>query len=169
MNCPFCGGEMQEGALELRLSPTDELRWVPPGGGGPPEGPRESETEETAVELLKRAAGALTRKPWDAEHAVDLAPHFGKRSASAVLLTGARYLENAWYCPACEKAICVFDRATERIPLESPEGEPVRFQVETLAPEQKIDLPQNDTWVRRDDPWEKKGPFSKQKKPDWEK
>ncbi len=88
--CPFCGGEMRPGGmyLSLRLQHADPIRWVPLEGG--------------------------FYAPWDADGAVTLNGTLEAQAADRPLaeqLFASFPQAEAWYCPACEKAVAVFQKA----------------------------------------------------------
>ncbi len=99
MRCPFCGAEMEPG--ELRLTGASargtalvepDAAWVPPPG--------------------RNAKGRLTR---DGGQAKPLALELGQKTLRETLgltpdvWSDRFYLQNAWYCETCRRAICVFE------------------------------------------------------------
>ena len=153
--CPFCGGEMRPGGLYLSLRP-QPIRWVPADGAG--------------------------YAPWDADAAITLS---GTLEAQADARPLAEQLfssfpqADAWYCPACQKAVAVFQKAESfDDPFDDPfptvpNGHfPTEAEVMASLREDKPGgkaEPAPEPKPRPDrDPWDKGGPFRGKKKPDWE-
>ena len=87
-----------------------------------------------------------------------------------MLLSGNICYEGAWYCPKCEKALWLLERAREDWEWPEPEEE---SQKDAPRPPETVPSPKTEAPSRRpkprDDPWEEKGFFGRRKKPDWEK
>lgn len=178
MNCPFCGEELREGALQTQ-KPRDQVtyHWVPPVSGNPPAPDPAEDTPSPVRKLLKKAPPAAqaavdraeqlwNREDWDVKQAVALTPQESERGWKDVLFTGKLYFRNTWYCPKCEKALCVFDKAEDtpqNAYLDQTEP-PEPPQTPPPPPKSKEDGRRDRP---KDDPWEKKGLF--RKKPDWER
>lgn len=149
--CPFCGGEMRPGGLYLPLRP-QSIRWVPADGDG--------------------------YAPWDADAAITLN---GTLEAQADARPLAEQLfssfpqADAWYCPACQKAIAVFQKAasfSDPFPNVSNGLFPTEAEVMASFREDKSGGKPEPTSEPKPrpgrDPWDKGGPFRRKKKPDWE-
>lgn len=190
MKCPFCGEEMREGALQTKEPSRVDLhayQWLPPAAEDEPDPlswtPQPVKdllrmAPKSAQDLLDRAERRWKTETWDKEKAVPMSPVLGKRGLSDSLLSGNVYFENAWYCPMCEKVLCLFEREKEWLPQStdtdqagdrspaSPEREPEKPAPHPPPPDP---APPSRRPGPRDDPWEKRGLFGRRKKPDWEK
>ena len=169
MKCPFCGEDMVPGAMQTkRVRSMDwEYRWLPPAEEAPETGGREA-LPEPARALLDKVERSWKVSAWDEEKAVELRPaKEGKQGLEGLLLSGNICYEGAWYCPRCEKALWLLERARE-----GPGGGEREEKGEEPAPPEPVPAPRADPPVRRpkprDDPWEEKGFFGRRKKPDWE-
>ena len=172
MKCPFCGEEMVPGAMQTkRVRIMDwEYRWLPPAEEAPETGGRES-LPEPARALLDKVERHWKVSGWDEEKAVELRPaKEGEQGLEGVLLSGNICYEGAWYCPKCEKALWLLERAREDPEWPEPEE---KAQEDEPRPPETVPSPKTEVpsrWPKpRDDPWEEKGFFGRRKKPDWEK
>ena len=172
MKCPFCGEDMIWGAMQTkRVRSIDwEYRWLPPAEEEPEPGGRERLPESAQV-LLDRVERRWKVPGWDEKRAVELCPvKEGVQGLEGVFLSGNICYEGAWYCPKCEKALWLLERARED--SEWPEEEEKTAGNQSQAPE-PVPRPSPERPHRRpkpkDDPWEEKGLFGRRKKPDWEK
>ena len=170
MKCPFCGEDMVPGAMQTkRVRAMDwEYRWLPPAEEAPETGGRES-LPEPARALLDKVERHWKVSGWDEEKAVELRPaKEGEQGLEGMLLSGNICYEGAWYCPKCEKALWLLERAPEGPAWLEPEE-----KRDEPAPPEPVSAPKAEPPVRRpkprDDPWEEKGFFGRRKKPDWEK
>ena len=115
MKCPFCGEDMVPGAMQTkRVRSMDwEYRWLPPAEEAPETGGRES-LPEPARALLGKVERHWKVSGWDEEKAVELRPaKEGEQGLEGMLLSGNICYEGAWYCPKCEKALWLLERAPE--------------------------------------------------------
>lgn len=172
MKCPFCGEDMVPGAMQTkRVRSIDwEYRWLPPAEETPETGGRES-LPEPARALLDKVERSWKVSAWDEEKAVELRPvKEGEQGLEGLLLSGNICYEGAWYCPKCEKALWLLERAPEGPAWLEPEE---RAEEKETPPPETAGVPQAPPPSRRpkprDDPWEEKGFFGRRKKPDWEK
>ncbi|MCC2258675.1 PF20097 family protein [Intestinimonas sp. CLA-AA-H199] len=172
MKCPFCGEDMVPGAMQTkRVRIMDwEYRWLPPAEEGPEQVGRES-LPEPARALLDKVERHWKVSGWDEEKAVELRPaKEGEQGLEGVLLSGNICYEGAWYCPKCEKALWLLERAREDSEWPEPEEE---SQKDEPRPPETVPSPKTEAPSRRpkprDDPWEEKGFFGRRKRPDWEK
>lgn len=153
--CPFCGGEMRPGGLYLPLRP-QPIRWVPADGAG--------------------------YAPWDADAAITLSGTLEARADARPLaeqLFSSFPQADAWYCPACQKAVAFFQKAESfDDPFDDPfpnvpnglfptEAEVMASLREDKPGEKPEPAPEPRPRPGRD-PWDKGGPFRRKKKPDWE-
>ena len=189
MKCPFCGEDMRYGAIQTMRPQSGalrgwEYRWVPPADRVAPPAPKRQEAGipvlQELQELAEQAGDRWKQGPWAVDAAVELTPSYGDERSLRDKFDGLVYMEDAWYCPKCEKAVCVFDRAPPPVP---------RIDVETALEKYAAAARENPTDVDspvpppppapkpkpaprtspRDDPWQEKGLFRRRKKPDWEK
>lgn len=172
MKCPFCGEDMVPGAMQTkRVRSIDwEYRWLPPAEEAPEAGGRES-LPEPARALLDKVERSWKVSGWDEEKAVELRPvKEGEQGLEGLLLSGNICYEGAWYCPKCEKALWLLERASEGPAWLEPEE---KAEEKETPPPETAGVPQAPPPSRqpkpRDDPWEEKGFFGRRKKPDWEK
>lgn len=172
MKCPFCGEDMVPGAMQTkRVRSMDwEYRWLPPAEEAPETGGRES-LPEPARALLDKVERHWKVSGWDEEKAVELRPaKEGEQGLEGVLLSGNICYEGAWYCPKCEKALWLLERAPEGQAWLEPEE---KDQEDEPRPTEAVPSSKTEAPSRRpkprDDPWEEKGFFGRRKKPDWEK
>lgn len=163
---------MVPGAMQTkRVRTMDwEYRWLPPAEEGPEHGGRESLPEPARV-LLDKVERRWKVAGWDEERAVELRPaKEGEQGLEGVLLSGNICYEGAWYCPKCEKALWLLERARENPAWLEPEE---KVQEDEPQPPETVASPKTEPPSRRpkprDDPWEEKGFFGRRKKPDWEK
>ena len=170
MKCPFCSGDMVPGAMQTkRVRTIDwEYRWLPPSEEVPESGGRDT-LPETARALLNKVERRWKVSGWDEEKAVELRPvKEGEQGLEGVFLSGNICYEGAWYCPECEKALWLLERAPE-----GPEWLQPEEKADEHAPLEPTSAPKTKPPFRRpkprDDPWEEKGFFGRRKKPDWEK
>ena len=166
MKCPFCGKEMCPGALELSMTSQgmvkDAMRWVPPAQ----EEKSAGAGEQNLLGRMLRAG----RAPWDFDRAVPLKAQFGPRGIGDLLIRGRDFLENAWYCPDCGRALCLFEREEEPGPDYSVSTEELYDALER-ARQPSRPTAQNEESVEQNDPWERKRASArkkKEKKPPWE-
>lgn len=172
MKCPFCGEDMVPGAMQTkRVRSIDwEYRWLPPAEETPETGGRES-LPEPARALLDKVERSWKVSAWDEGKAVELRPaKEGEQGLEGLLLSGNICYEGAWYCPKCEKALWLLERAPEGPAWLEPEE---KAEEKETPPPETAGVPQAPPPSRlpkpRDDPWEEKGFFGRRKKPDWEK
>lgn len=172
MKCPFCGEDMVPGAMQTkRVRSIDwEYRWLPPAEEAPEAGGRES-LPEPARALLDKVERSWKVSAWDEGKAVELRPvKEGEQGLEGLLLSGNICYEGAWYCPKCEKALWLLERAPEGPAWLEPEE---KAEEKETPPPETAGVPQAPPPSRRpkprDDPWEEKGFFGRRKKPDWEK
>ena len=172
MKCPFCGEDMVPGAMQTkRVRSMDwEYRWLPPAEEAPEAGGRES-LPEPARALLDKVERSWKVSAWDEGKAVELRPvKEGEQGLEGLLLSGNICYEGAWYCPKCEKALWLLERAPEGPAWLEPEE---KAEEKETPPPETAGVPQAPPPSRRpkprDDPWEEKGFFGRRKKPDWEK
>lgn len=163
---------MALGAMQTkRVRTVDwEYRWLPQAEEAPETGGRES-LPEPARALLDKVERHWKVSGWDEEKAVELRPaKEGEQGLEGVLLSGNICYEGAWYCPKCEKALWLLERAREDSEWPEPEKE---SQKDAPRPPETVPSPKTETPSSRpkprDDPWEEKGFFGRRKKPDWEK
>lgn len=172
MKCPFCGEDMVPGAMQTkRVRSVDwEYRWLPPVEEAPEAGGRESLPEPARV-LLGKVERRWKVPDWDEKKAVELRPaKEGEQGLEGVLLSGNICYEGAWYCPKCEKALWLLERAPEGPAWLEPDE---KVEEKETPPPEPASAPRAEPSSRRpkprDDPWEEKGFFGRRKKPDWEK
>lgn len=166
MKCPFCGEEMELGALRSRGRYESDFAFVPPAADPP---------EDDKLHIL------WTQKKWDDKKAVSLTRTLKERKALMdMFLTGDDYFAQAWRCAKCEKALAVFEAFGPYIqePASTPdtpdgprstEGE-LLSQTWDRPPDQEPAKPKSKPRRKsRKDPWDKGGPLGRRgDKPDWE-
>lgn len=147
-----------------------EYRWLPPAEEGPPTPGGQTSMPEPVRALLDQVERRWKVSGWDEEKAVELRPAGEERQGlEGVFLSGNICYEGAWYCPGCEKALWLLERAPEEPDWLTTEEKPA----EDAPPPEPAAGPGPEPGDRRtkprDDPWEEKGFFGRRKKPDWEK
>lgn len=164
---------MVPGAMQTkRVRSIDwEYRWLPPTEEEKPEHDGRESLPEPARALLDKVERRWKVAGWDEERAVELRPaKEGEQGLEGVLLSGNICYEGAWYCPKCEKALWLLERARENPAWLEPEE---KVQENEPQPPETVPSPKTEPPSRRpkprDDPWEEKGFFGRRKKPDWEK
>ena len=163
---------MTWGAMQTkRVRSVDwEYRWLPPEGVEESEPGGRERLPESVQALLDKAERRWKGSGWDEKKAVELCPaKEGVQGLEGIFLSGNICYEGAWYCPKCEKALWLLERAREtREPLAEEEktagNEP---QTPEPAPGPGPERPRRRP-KPKDDPWEEKGLFGRRKKPDWE-
>lgn len=162
---------MALGAMQTkRVRTVDwEYRWLPQAEEAPETGGRES-LPEPARALLDKVERHWKVSGWDEEKAVELRPaKEGEQGLEGVLLSGNICYEGAWYCPKCEKALWLLERAREDSEWPEPEKE---SQKDAPRPPETVPSPKQKR--RPDGPSPgmipgRKRDFWPAEKPDWEK
>lgn len=188
MKCPFCGADMRYGAIQTARTQENlrgwEYRWVPPADRMAPPTPKRQEAGPPVLQELQGLAEQVgdrwKRGPWNLDEAVEVQPTYGEKRSMRDMFGGLTYLDNAWYCPKCEKVLIVFERAAATVPQTDVEAALEKYaaaakehpiNVESPgAPPPPVSEPKPVSRTKpRDDPWQEKGLFRRRKKPDWEK